>query len=249
MSEVNHGNRLEQRRYSKDFVGYKNIVIALDYLGEGTNCIEFHGKAPEDVTRADLFREGTPIHWSDLGNVHSLCYRTKERSVKKRRGKQDIIVGTLSRDSNRGFLYEFDYPGSITLNPSLHASPKYYLGIDVYPDEILPVYRVGGYASQDDGNPDSLIVIGRNKDGGCRLIRRTFGDQKVILPDSGRWTRDFYPCGFDVNLKSERILAKSDRWKRREDLTDSLHKAGVDIERTLEHIHEFKTWKPSDGIF
>jgi hypothetical protein len=231
-------------RFDHEFVAYNNVVIAVPYRGEGSRFVSLDGRQVSEMSKIDKLKEGSPVYWSDLGNIHSLAYRTKHRQPNKTDDKQELIAGIGSKD--KGILLELEFPRYWDLIDHKRPNGNALIPIDIFPEDILPVYLKGGYVDQDRGNPAGLLVAGL---GECRLVVSGSGESRIILPDKGRFPRYYHANGIEVIPRSERIYATAECRVKKQNITDSLHKAGVDIPRTLERFEDFGRWKVSEGIF
>ena len=232
-------------RFGHEFVAYHNVIIAVPYRGEGSNFLSIdRGKVPL-MSKIDKLKEGFPVYWSDLGSISSLAYRTKHRKPNKTDDRQELIAG-IGSNTDKGILLELLFSPDWDLFGEKRPNPHHLIPIDVYPQDILPVYLRGGYVDQDRGSPAGLAVIGQ---GECRLIVRGPDESRIIQPDKGRFPRYYHANGIEVVPRSERIYATAEDRVKRQNITDSLHKAGVDIPRTLERFEDFGRWKASEEIF
>jgi len=241
--------------FENEFIGYKNVVIGVHYIGKGTPFLELNigseKKKPSEVTRLDKFKTGSPVYMSHIGDIHSLAYRIKHRDSNKEDDEQDVILG-IATPGGQGILLELEFPPCWDFNPDNPTpAPCNPLTLGFVPEDILPVYRASkigkeDYADQEKGTPDSLIVVGGQE---CKLVRRRWNEDQVILPKGGRWTKGYWPSKIEIILEKEKIYVSTDNLEKKEDITDSLHKAEVDLPRTFKHFEDYGRWKDSDGIF
>ncbi len=243
-------------RFNHEFVGYNNAVIAVPYTGVdnvyvGGFPVSGTNKKPEEMTRADKFKVGQIAYLSDLGDIGSLNYRIKRRTPGET-GRQTVIAGIPFFNNGGSLILELDFPGWWGTSSEHSFRPvRISKTTDLWVNELLPLYSQGNFMMQQErDDPAGLLLVGNSQ---VKFFDNWHFDDltkgKLIVPDSGRWTRYYHPNGVRVDPKKERIYAVSESVKRQENITDSLHKAGVDIPRTLERFEDFGRWKKSDDIF